>query len=131
MTLSLYLQCVAMLILGQLLQIFIIKIPDIKSRAKLANQLFIWKDWWASDWNLVIGTAILGAIAVIGLDQLVVWKPEILEYVKWFFAGIGFFGSTLVMAKYSQYAKYFNGVIDVKTNLADGLPPPVQAPSKN
>ena len=128
MTLSIYIQCVIMLILGQALQVFIIKIPDIKSRAKLANQQFIWKDWWASDWNLVIGTAILGAIVIVGLDQLIHWKPEILEYVKWFFAGLGFFGSTVVMAKYSQYSKYFNQVIDVKTNIADGLPPPQTKP---
>jgi len=124
MTLSMYLQCVAMLILGQALQVFIIKIPDIKSRAKLANQQFIWKDWWQSDWNLVIGTAIIGAMAIIGLDQLIAWKPGILDYVKWFFGGLGFIGSTLVLAKYSKYAAYFNQVIDIKTNIADGLPPP-------
>lgn len=124
MTTWLYLQCVAMLILGQALQIFLIKVPDIKKRAKLANQQFIWKDWWISDGNLVIATMIIGAMAIIGLDQIIHWKPGILEYVKWFFAGIGFLGSTVVLAKLSQYTKYFNQVIDVKTNIADGLPPP-------
>lgn len=124
MTVSLYLQCVAMLILGQMLQVFLIKVPDLKQRAKLANQQFIWKDWWKQDWNVVIGTTILGAIAVIGLNELTSWKPEILGYVKWFFAAIGAVGSNVFMAKYSQYAKYFNEVIDIKTNIADGLPPP-------
>lgn len=125
---ALSLQCVAMLILGQSLQIFIIKVPDLKQRAKLANQKFIWGDWWTADWNLVIGTGILGAMAIIGLNEIFQWNPAILSYVKWFFAGIGFFGSTIVLAKYSQYAKYFNGVIDSKTNIADGLPPPESKP---
>ena len=128
MTLSLYIQCVAMLILGQALQVFLIKVPDIKNKATLSNQKFIWKDWWAADWNLVIGTSILGALTIVGLDELIHWKEQILEYVKWFFAGIGFIGSTIVLAKYSKYAAYFNGVIDVKTNLADGLPAPTEKP---
>ena len=123
MTLSLYLQCVAMLILGQMLQLFLIKIPDIKKNAKIANATFVWKDWWASDWNLVVGTTVLGAIAIMGLNEIVQWKPEILEYVKWFFAAIGAFGSNVVMAKWSKYQAYFDGVIDTKTNIADNLPP--------
>jgi hypothetical protein len=124
MTTSLYIQCVFMLILGQALQVFLIKVPDIKQRAKLANQKFIWADWWAADWNLVIATTILGALAIIGLDELVHWKPEILDFVKWFFAAVGAVGSNAVLAKWSSYARYFNGVIDEKTNKADGLPPP-------
>ncbi len=124
MTTSLYVQCVIMLILGQALQIFLMKIPDIKKQAKLANQQFIWKDWWASDWNLVIGTAVIGAIALIGLDEIFHWKPQIVEYVKFFFVLIGAVGSYVVMAKLSKYAAYFEKVIDVKTNIADGLPPP-------
>lgn len=128
MTTSLYVQCVAMLILGQLAQIFLMKIPDIKKQAKIANAQFIWKDWWNADWNLVIGTAILGALAIVGIDELAHWKPEILEYVKWFFAAIGALGSYVVMAKMSKYAAYFNGVIDTKTNIADGIPPPDAKP---
>lgn len=124
MNTSLYLQCLGMFLLGQAAQIFLIKIPDIKKTAKISNQLFIWKDWWAADWNLVIGTFILGGLAIIGLDELVKWKPEILDYVKWFFAAVGAFGSYVVLAKLSKYQKYFEGVIDVKTNIADGLPPP-------
>ena len=113
-----------MLILGQALQIFLIKIPDIKKQAKLANQKFIWKDWWTADWNLVVSTAILGALAIIGLDEITHWRPDVLQYVKWFFAAIGALGSYVMLAKFSSYVKYFDGVIDAKTNLADGLPPP-------
>lgn len=124
MTTWLYLQCVAMLVLGQALQVFLIKVPDMKKQAKIANQQFIWKDWWKADWNVVVSTSIIGAMVIIGLDQIIHWKPVILDYVKWFFAAVGAFGSTVVLAKWSSYSNYFSNVIDKKTNIADGLPPP-------
>lgn len=119
MTTSLYIQCVAMFILGQLLQLFWMKIPSVKKRAKAANYKFSWKEYWAEDWTLVIGTNILGAMIVFGLDQLVHWKPYILEYVKWFFAGIGYFASSAVLSKLSSYEKVLTNVIDIKTDIAD------------
>lgn len=124
MSTSLTIQCVLMLVLGQLAQLFLMKIPDMKKQARLANAQFIWKDWWVADWNLVMGTAVLGSMALIGLDELFHWKPDIMEYVKWFFAAIGALGSYVVMSKWSKYAAYFNEVIDVKTNKADGIEPP-------
>jgi len=123
MTLSLYLQCVAMLLLGQALQLFLIKIPAIKERCRVANKPFSMSEWWGSDWNLVIGTAVIGAMAIIGLDQLVHWKPEILNYVKWFFGGIGAFGSNLLLSKWSSFEKALNSIVDKKTNIADGVVP--------
>lgn len=128
MTTSLYIQCVVMLILGQALQVFLIKVPDLKQRAKIANQQFIWKDWWIADWNTVVATTILGAMVIIGLNEIAHWNSLILDYIKWFFAAIGAFGSNVALAKWSSYAKYFNGVIDTKTNIADGLPPPDKKP---
>lgn len=121
MSTSLTIQCVLMLILGQLAQLFLMKIPDMKKQARIANAQFIWKDWWVADWNLVMGTAVLGSMALIGLDEIFHWKPEIMVYVKWFFAAIGALGSYIVMAKWSKYAAYFDTVIDVKTNELDAI----------
>lgn len=124
MTTSLYIQCVVMFILGQALQIFLIKVPALKTQAKISNAEFIWKDWWSADWQTVVATSILGAMAIIGLDEISHWNSVIIEYVKWFFAAIGAFGSNVALAKWSSYTKFFNGVIDTKTNIADNLPPP-------
>lgn len=124
MTPSLYIQCVLMLLLGQALQLFLIKIPAVKERCRVANKVFSWSEWWNSDWNLVVATAVLGAMAIIGLDQIVHWKPEILDYVKWFFAAIGAFGSNLLLSKWSSFEKSLNTIIDKKTNIADGVEPP-------
>lgn len=121
MTLSLYMQSVAMFILGQLLQLFWLKIPSLKKRAKAANYKFSASEYWKEDWYLIIGTQVAGAMAIIGLDQIVHWKPDVLEYVKWFFGGFGAFGSSVVLSKLSSYEKTLSGIIDVKTNISDSV----------
>lgn len=120
MTHWVYIQCVLMFLLGQAAHLFLIKIPAIKEKSRVANKSFAWKDWWACDWNVVIGTQVVGALVIFGLDEIVNWKPEVLDYVKWFFAGVGAFGSTIAMAKMSQFDKSINKVIDIKTDIADG-----------
>jgi hypothetical protein len=69
------------------------------------------------------------------VDQLISWKPYILNIVKWFFGFVGVSGSTLIMSKYGQFEKKIMNVIDVKTNIADDVigvektipPPPKKA----
>lgn len=128
----LYVQCVIMLILGQALQVFLIKIPDIKERARAANQKFLWSDWWASDWNVVVATSILGAILIFGLDEVFHFKPIVIDYVKFFFAAVGAVGSNVLLAKWSSYAKYFTTVLSDKANIADAIASgQATTPSKN
>ena len=123
MTLSLYIQCVAMFIGGQLLQLFWLKIPSLKKRAKAANYKFSIKEYWAEDWYLIAGTEVLGAMVIIGLNEITHWKPEIIDVVKWFFGGIGAFGSSVILSKLSAYEKKLSEVIDVKTNISDSFAP--------
>lgn len=117
----LILQCIAMFILGQLLQLFWLKIPSLKKRAKTANYKFSVKEYWQSDWYLIIGTQIVGAMLILGLNEIVQWKPAILDYVKWFFGSLGAFASSVVLSKLSAYEKMLSEVIDIKTNIADNV----------
>jgi hypothetical protein len=112
-------QCILMFIGGQALHLFLIKVPAIKTRARAANKQFIFKEWWECDWNIIIATQIIGALCIIGLNELAQWNPTILAYVRWFFAGIGAFGSTVAMSKFSQYEKELTRVLDIKSNIAD------------
>lgn len=121
MTLSLYLQCVAMFVCGQLLQLFWLKIPSLKKRAKAANYKFSAADYWNEEWHLIIGTEVLGAMAIMGLNEIVHWKPEVLDYVKWFFGAIGAFGSSVMLSKLSSYEKKLTEVINVKTDTSDAV----------
>jgi hypothetical protein len=119
MTTWLYVQCVLMFLLGQAVHIFLIKVPAVKERARAANKKFSWAEWWGCDWNVIIGTLIIGLLITLGLDEILKWKPVIWDYVKWFYAGIGAFGSTIALAKFSQFEKGLTALIDVKTNIAD------------
>lgn len=125
MTISLYLQCSAMFLLGQAVDLFFLKIPEYKSLFKKANEDFSWKKYWQSDWYLIVGTQLIGAMLILGLNEIIQWKPLILNYVKWFFGGVGLAGSALIISKLSQCKKYIMGIIDFKTNKADGIVQPV------
>lgn len=130
MTLSLYLQCCLMYLLGQAVDLFLTKVPEYKKLYLKANEEFMWKRYWQSDWYLILGTQAFGAMLILGLDQVIAWKPAILEYVKWFFGGIGWGGSSFILSKWSACKKYIEGVIDFKTNKADAMPtePPSMRP---
>jgi len=121
MSISLYLQCVAMFILGQAIDLFLFKIPELRKMYATANEDFVWKKYWKSDWNTIVGTQLTGIVLIIGLDQLTHWKPVIIDYTKWFFAGFGAWGSSIVVAKGSAAKKYIMNIIDAKTNVADGI----------
>lgn len=116
-----YALCVAMFILGQAAHLFLIKIPSVKARCRAANKSFYFKEWWSCDWNIIIGTQVIGALVLLGLKELVTWRPGVIEYVRWFFAGIGAFGSTIAMAKGSQFEKSLTGLLSVKSNVSDAV----------
>lgn len=117
MTLSLYLQCGAMYIIGQLLHLFVFKIPAAKKRATAGNIEFSFKQYWNSDWHLIIGNQLLGLALMIGFDQIAHFRPAVIDYNKWFFIAVGYMGSSAILTKFSQYEKAVQSVIDVKTNL--------------
>lgn len=120
MTTSLYLQCIAMFILGQGLDLFLMKIPELRTLWAKSNESFSWKKYWASDWNVIVGTLILCAVCVIGSDQVLKLKPAIVDYIKWLFVALGGFGSSVIVTKWGSAKKYILDVIDKKTNIADG-----------
>lgn len=120
-TRQMVLWCVVMFIGGQLLQLFWVKIPAVKERCRVANKPFSMKTYWESDWNLIVGTCIFGGMLIVGLGELVTIKPEVLSYIRWFFAFIGFAGSSFVLSKYSKFEKSINAIVDLKTDIADGI----------
>lgn len=121
-TTSLILQCIAMFIGGQLLQVFLVKLPAVKKRCLNANVEFSFKEYWKEDKYLIIATAIAGGMLIVGLNEIVHWKPVILNYVKWFFATVGAFGSSVVLSRFSVFEKRIQQIVDIKTNIADNKP---------
>ncbi len=119
MTISLYFQCLAMFILGQIAQITLIKIPVFKRRAGIVDGKFILKDWWKCDWNIVVGTTALGAILFTCIDEILKWEPAIYDRVKLLFGFVGAFGSNYFLSKYSKYMKYFDVVTKDKVQQGE------------
>lgn len=116
-----YLICALMSVLGQAGHLFLIKIPALKTRSRAANKAFLFKEWWNCDWNVILGTQVIILLCIFGLKELLAWKPGVIDYVRWFFAAIGAFGSTVAMAKGSSFEKGLTGLIDVKSNVADAV----------
>lgn len=121
MNILLYLACALMFLLGQALQLFWLKIPALRERCRVSNIKFSFRDYWSSDWNLIIGTFILLMLILLGLDEIIKVKPKILEIIKWTFAGIGFMAQSVILAKLSKYEKSLLEKIDAKTDIADGI----------
>jgi len=121
MTHTLYWFCVLMYIMGNALCLFWITIPALKEKCRIANKTFTWKEWWGCDRHLVYGNLIFGAALVVGLDEIVNWKPAAIYYLKWVFFLVGAFGTQIAQEKWGQFKKVISKLIDVKTNLADSI----------
>jgi hypothetical protein len=121
MTTYMILWCAAMYILGQLFHLFVQKIPAMKSRAKAANYEFTLKDYWREEWFMICGALCLGIMLIIGASEIVQWKPQVADWMRWFFGFVGYFFNSLIVGKLGQYEKKLSKIIDAKTNFADSL----------
>ena len=111
--------------LGILLQIFAVKIPTLKQKYKVANRDFNFLDYLKDDWSTILASVVSVAILIVGLDELLDIKPGLDKYVKWMFVFVGFTGSSIIQAALSIANKKIMSIIDIKTNIADGVEPPV------
>jgi len=59
---------------------------------------------------------------IIGLQELVHWKPEVLSYIRWFFGFVGMGGSSFIIGKYSGYERLLNRIGDIKSDISDSIP---------
>ena len=108
-----------MSILGQVSHLAFVKIPSLRRTASAANKAFYIKEWWNCDWNLIIGLQAFIIAVFLGLDEIMHFKPEMLEYTKWMFFFVGFGGSSAIMSWLSKYAPGVMNLISVKSNTFD------------
>lgn len=112
--------------LGVLLQICL-KVNALKTQSKTANHPFIFKSYFTDDIFTILGSFITVIIGVICLDEIIGLNAGIEKYVKWFFVFVGFTGSSIIQSAFSVTQKKIQAIIDVKTNIADGIKPAVDA----
>jgi uncharacterized integral membrane protein len=119
MTQHLFLTCFLAGTLGILLQIFVVKLPSLKTKSEAANRPFVVSEYFKDDWMSIVGSFLALAILIVCLDELINFKPSVVDYIKWLFAFVGFTGSSLIQAAFSVTNKKIMQVIDEKTNIAD------------
>lgn len=117
MSVELYVQCLVIYVLGVVLHLTWLKVPSLREKSKMANVTFSLRTWWLEDWHTVVGNVALGGIMLFGLSELITWKPEILSYVRWFFAFMGTFGSNIAMTKFGKFEQILNAIIDEKLKV--------------
>lgn len=111
--------------LGVLLQIFAVKVPTLAARFKTANRAFSFIEYLKGDWYTIIASFVTVGIVTFGIDEILDAKPELEKYIKWFFLFVGYTGSSIIQNLLSVANRKIMAIIDVKTNIADGVQPPV------
>lgn len=112
--------------LGVLLQI-LLKIQQLKKQSKIANHIFSFKEYFSDDWISILTSFVSVGVAIYTMDELINAKPQLAEYIKWFFIFVGFSGSSLIQSVLSVTARKIDSIIDIKTNIADDIHPAVDA----
>lgn len=115
-----YIQYAAMYLIGQALHLLLIKIPELKKLSGANNYTFTFSGWWKSDWNIIIGSALLGPSLLIGFDQITNFKPILKEFDLWMFWLVGVLGSAISM-RFSKYAEVAMSFLSVKANISDAI----------
>lgn len=116
-----YILCFCAGILGISFHIFAIKLPSLQRRAKVANTKFSLKDYFADDWVSLGASIITVLIAILALDELLGYRPNLLGYIKYFFFFVGFTGSSILVSLLGKTDKAINAIIDTKTDIADKI----------
>lgn len=120
-TAELYLWIVLMFLIGQAVCFFAIDVPTLRELYKKSNETFSLAKWWEHDWNIFITVQLIGITLLIGLPEILHWKPTWIEKIRWGSWGLGFIGSGIA-TRLSKYRKAIFKVVDKKTNIADGKP---------
>jgi uncharacterized membrane protein len=124
--------------LGILFHMLVIKYPDLKKRAAAANSSLTLKSFLSDDWGSMMASFVTVIIGILIVDELLYIKPEMVNYIKFFFATVGYMGSSVLQLVFGIANKKILNIIDTKTNIADGVTssetssdtPPDQSSSK-
>jgi hypothetical protein len=120
MTTILFFECFLIGLLGIAFQTMI-KIKLLNDKAKAANVAFKVKDYFTQDYPTIILNLIVLCVCILSFDEIMKFKPAILDYVKFFYFFVGFTGAAIFNALLSNVNKKLMKTIDEKTNVADGM----------
>jgi hypothetical protein len=120
MTLSLYLTCFGVALVGMALQT-VLKMKSLQDKARAANIEFKPMLYFKNDWLSITASVLTIVMFLLFLDNILKWKPVIVDYIKIGFAFVGYTGSDIASRLFGVVNKKINNVIDEKTNIADNV----------
>lgn len=120
MNFHLYLACFGVALVGMALQT-VLKLKSLQDKARAGNIKFNVWDYFRNDWLSIIASVLTIVLFLIIVDNLLKWKPVIINYVKIGFAFVGYVGSDIASRLFSVVNRKINSIIDAKTDTADGL----------
>lgn len=120
MTIELYVTCFGVALVGMALQT-VLKMKSLQDKARAANMAFKPGQYFSEDWLSITASILTIILFLLFLDNILNWKPAIVDYVKIGFAFVGYTGSDIASRLFGVVNKKINNVIDAKTNIADGV----------
>ena len=120
MTPQLYIQCFAVALVGMALQTAL-KMKSLQDKSRAANIEFKAVQYFRQDWLSITASVLTIIMFLLFLDNILKWKPTVIDYVKIGFAFVGYTGSDIASRLFGVLNKKINNVIDTKTNISDGI----------
>jgi archaellum biogenesis protein FlaJ (TadC family) len=118
MTLSLYLDCFVIAILGLIISV-LIQMKSQSDKAKMANLIFSGPQFLKTEWITITLSLVTIVVGLFFIPIVVGWKPGYLPFVKPAFLPIGYMGTDILLKLFGVVNKRLNAAIDVKTTQAD------------
>lgn len=128
MTLSLYLNCFLIALLGLLLSM-LMSMRALKIKAKLANVEFFPKKYFQDEWISILISLVVIGIFLMFLPWVFNWKPEVIKFSMPIFATVGYMGTDIILKIFSVVNDRINAAIDFKTTQADKANGTLDAPT--
>lgn len=119
MSMHLYLACFAIALIGMALHIAL-KMKSLQDKARAANVVFKSRQYFADDWLSITGSLLTIFMFLLFIDNVLKWKPALIDFVKIFFAFVGYTGSDIASRLFGVLNTKINSVIDQKSNALDG-----------
>jgi hypothetical protein len=99
----------------------VLKMKSLQEKARAANVEFKIRQYFSNDWISIVASLLTIIMFLLFLDNILKWKPVIVDYIKVGFAFVGYTGSDIASRLFGVVNKKINNVIDEKTNIADNV----------
>jgi hypothetical protein len=120
MDFKLYFICFLVALVGMALQTAL-KMKSLQDKSRAANIEFKPSQYFKQDWISILASILTIIMFLLFLDNILKWRPDIVNYIKIGFAFVGYTGSDIASRLFGVLNKKINTVIDTKTNISDGI----------